>query len=291
MRINYILRSLTAEGRRNVFRGLPLWRERVRKRTHWLKTHDMEPRTEDVLACPDLATISTVSDAGYLHDGILTMHNGIKVVSGSYSGDPMTRLLQRTKGIHEPQEEKVFAQVLKHLQPKSSMLELGAWWGFYSMWFKKELPESEIHLIEPFKENLEFGKKNLALNGMQAKFHQAFIASESNILPDATPSVNIDDALQLFQIDHLSILHCDIQGHELAMLGGAQKSLEKRMIDYFFISTHCTNLHYSCLDILREANYEIIAHADMLDTYSFDGLIAARRRELRGCPPVKISTR
>jgi hypothetical protein len=224
-------------------------------------------------------------------NGILTMHNGLKVLAGSYSGDPMTRLLQRTQGIHEPQEEKVFAQVLKHLAPQSSMLELGAWWGFYSMWFQKELPKSHLYLIEPVQDNLEFGKKNLALNGMQATFHHAFIASESSAPSAGIPSISIDDALKLFQLHHLTILHCDIQGYEFAMLEGASNSLERRAIDYFFISTHTTNLHYACLDRLRQADYEILAQADMLDTYSFDGLIAARRRELQGCTPVSIARR
>lgn len=290
-RLNYIHRSLTGEGKRSLLQGIPLWRARVHKRNHWLATSDMGPRTRDVLSCPDLKSIPTVPDAGQLQDGILTMHNGLKVLAGSYSGDPMTQLLHQTKGIHEPQEEKVFAQVLKHLPPRSSMLELGAWWGFYSMWFKKEIPDANLYLIEPFQENLEFGKKNLALNRMQASFLQAFIGAASANPTGATPSISIDDALTQFQLNHLTILHCDIQGHELAMLQGAAQSLQKRCIDYFFISTHTTNLHYACLDTLRSANYQILAHADMLDTYSFDGLIAARRSELPGCPPVPIATR
>ncbi len=289
-RLNYIRRSLTAEGKRTILQGIPLWRARVHKRNHWLETSDMEPRTRDVLSCPDLESIPTVPRAGQLQDGVLTMHNGLKVLAGSYSGDPMTQLLHQTKGIHEPQEEKVFAQVLKHLPPRSSMLELGAWWGFYSMWFKKEVPDADLYLIEPFQENLEFGKRNLALNGMQAAFLQAFIGTSSSTT-GKIPSITIDDALARFQIDYLTILHCDIQGHELAMLKGATRSLQRRCIDYFFISTHTTNLHYACLDALRSADYLILAHADMLDTYSFDGLIAARRSELQGCPAVPIATR
>lgn len=289
-RLNYILRSLTAEGKRSILQGIPLWRARVHKRNHWLATSDMEPRTRDILSCPDLEFIPTVPEAGQLEDGILTMHNGLKVLAGSYSGDPMTQLLHQTKGIHEPQEEKVFAQVLKHLPPGSSMLELGAWWGFYSMWFKKEVFDADLYLIEPFRDNLDFGKKNLALNGMHACFLQAFIGATSSNT-DKTPSISIDDALARFQLDHLTILHCDIQGHELAMLQGAKQSLRKRCIDYFFISTHSTNLHYSCLDTLRSTDYHILAHADMLNTYSFDGLIVARRSELPGCPVVPIATR
>jgi hypothetical protein len=290
-RMNYILRSLTAGGTRNIFKGFRLWRERVRKRNNWLQTHDMELRIQDVLSCPDLASIPIVPEAGKIHDGILTMHNGLKVISGSYSGDAMTRLLQRTKGIHEPQEEKVFAEVLKHISEGSSILELGAWWGFYSMWFKKEVPYANLYLIEPSEENLKFGVQNIELNDMSAQFFQAFIGNRSEPSPNATSTISIDDAFQTLKIDSLAILHCDIQGHEFAMLEGAKKSIANRLIDYFFVSTHTTNLHYACLDLLQQSQYEILAHADMLDTYSYDGFIAARRMELSGCPKVKIVTR
>jgi hypothetical protein len=290
-RIDYILRSLTAGSTRNFFKGFRLWRERVRKRNNWLQTHDMELRIQDVLSCPDLGSIPTVPEAGQIHDGILTMHNGLKVISGSYSGDAMTRLLQRTKGIHEPQEEKVFAEVLKHIPSNSSMLELGAWWGFYSMWFKKEIPEANLYLIEPSEENLKFGMRNLELNGMSARFHQAFVGSKSETPHNATSTISIDDAFLTLEIEKLAILHCDIQGHEFEMLEGAKKSINNRLIDYFFISTHTTNLHYACVDFLHQSDYEILAHADMLNTYSYDGLIAARRKELPRCPQVKIATR
>lgn len=290
-RLKYIYRSLTGEGRRSPLQGFFLWRDRVKKRQHWLATSDMEPRTQEVLACPDLQDIPTVSGAGQLLDGELLMHNGLKVLSGSYSGDPMTNLLSRTKGIHEPQEEKVFAEVLKFIPPGSAMLELGAWWGFYSMWFRKEIADGRLFLIEPFAENLAFGEKNLALNGMNATFLQAFIDSSSHQTAGQTRFINIDDAMKEFSLDRLAILHCDIQGYEAAMLKGASQSIAERKIDYLFISSHGTNLHYECLDILRSANYEILAHADMLDTYSFDGLIVGRRKELDGCPPIPVALR
>jgi hypothetical protein len=290
-RIDYILRSLTAGGTRNIFKGFRLWRERVRKRNNWIQTHDMEARIQDVLSCPDLPLIPTVPEAGQIHDGILTMHNGLKVIAGSYSGDDMTRLLQRTKGIHEPQEEKVFAEVLKYIPHNSSMLELGAWWSFYSMWFKKQIPHANLYLIEPSEENLKFGIRNLQQNGMSARFQQAFVGRKSETTYDITSTISIDDAFLTLEIEKLAILHCDIQGSEFEMLEGATKCINNRLIDYFFISSHTTNLHYACIDFLQQSKYEILAHADMLDTYSYDGFIAARRKELEGCPQVKIAKR
>jgi hypothetical protein len=37
------------------------------------------------------------------------------------------------RGVHEPLEEFVFQEVLKRLPEACAMIELGAYWGHYSM--------------------------------------------------------------------------------------------------------------------------------------------------------------
>ena len=59
------------------------------------------------------------------------------------------------------------------------------------------------------------------------------------------------------------------------MLHGAKKSIEKGIIDYIFISTHSNELHFGCLEFLKKAEFQIIAHADIDNTFSEDGLIVA----------------
>ena len=60
-----------------------------------------------------LARLPRVADAGRLSGGVQLMHNGLRVVEGSYYRWRGTRMFAATGGVHEPQEERVFAEVLK----------------------------------------------------------------------------------------------------------------------------------------------------------------------------------
>ncbi|MBI4681229.1 MAG: hypothetical protein HY753_08545 [Nitrospirae bacterium] len=92
-----------------------------------------ERRINDVLSCPDNKFIPRVNNAGSIKDGFLVMHNGIKVLPLSYSGYPMLKMLIENKGVHEPQEERVFFEILKKMPERAVMMELGCYWSFYSM--------------------------------------------------------------------------------------------------------------------------------------------------------------
>ena len=129
-------------------------RERLRALTDW------EPRIADVMACPDNNRIPRDTAAGTIRNGFLTMHNGLRVQEHGYYGWGMTALLQRNQGVHEPQEELVFSAALERLPAGSTMLECGAYWGFYSMWFKKKVPKARVWLIEPDSANIQVGKQN-----------------------------------------------------------------------------------------------------------------------------------
>ena len=59
----------------------------------------------DVMASPDNQHIPRVPNAGKVIDGCQVMHNGLRIVRGSYYGYPLTRMLKLNRGVHEPQEE------------------------------------------------------------------------------------------------------------------------------------------------------------------------------------------
>ena len=67
------------------------------------------------------------------------MHNGNIVPldgAGAYYGQ-FIQLLVLNRGVHEPFEEYAFQELLKNLPKTPLMIELGAYWGHYSMWIKK----------------------------------------------------------------------------------------------------------------------------------------------------------
>jgi hypothetical protein len=69
------------------------------------------------------------------------LHNGVRIVAVGYYSDWMTGIIERLRGHHEPQEEVVFHEVLRHLPPMATMLELGSFKSYYSLWFKSQLGE------------------------------------------------------------------------------------------------------------------------------------------------------
>jgi FkbM family methyltransferase len=211
------------------------------------------------------------------------MHNGIKINLGSYHGQWMTELIKRLRGCHEPQEEKIFYEVLNEMPEGGVMLELGSYWAYYSLWFHLAVDRAENHMIEPNPTNIEMGKKNFAINNMEGVFTNAFIGAQSK--PEAPftdwngttvslPMVCVDDYLEQHDIRYLHILHADVQGAELDMLYGCERTIARNGIGFIFISTH-DDKHNICLDFLRERNFRIIAEHTIEESYSADGLIVA----------------
>lgn len=252
-----------------------LWRKLVacrRKRTsrrHW------DERTKDVLACPDNARLTRVADAGKVVDGYQIMHNGIKVVVDGYYGDGITRMLTANRGCHEPQEEVIFEAVLRELPSGSTMLEAGAYWGFYSMWFCQAVKQPKVFLIEPDRANLVVGQRNFALNHCSGNFTHAYIGDRPGSHPDGTSVVSVESFLADQGLSQLAVLHADVQGFEVQMLRGARHLLEARCLDYLFLSTHSGKLHGQCAQFLRESGYRVLVSLDLEESYSVDGLLVA----------------
>ena len=252
-------------------------------RRHW------KMRIDDVMNCPDNSLIPRVHNAGSTNYGFLIMHNGIKIIKGSYYGVGMRLLLKCNQGVHEPQEERLFMEVLKYMPEEAVMIELGSYWGFYSMWFQKEVKRASCFLVEPELRNLEFGRENFSFSGMKGCFRQGFVGAASGRNENEIPIVCVDDFVIENKIGHINILHADIQSAEHDMLLGTRKTFESKKVDYVFISTHTNELHDKCLSFLKDHGFEILADADLNESYSIDGIIAARRSDLEGLKPLNIS--
>lgn len=248
-----------------------------------------EIRIQDVVAAPDNKHIPRVDYAGQIIDGYLIMHNGIKVVPGSYYGEGMRSMLEKNGGVHEPQEEYAFMQVLKHMPEGAIMLELGAYWGFYSMWFHKMVNNPRCLLVEPQINNLRNGKKNFAVNNFKGEFIRGNIGAVSENKHFGAPLLTVDKIVKENKLKHIHILHADIQGYELDMLKGASNTIEEQRIDYIFISSHSDNLHRDCISLLKNRGFSILAEANLEESYSCDGLIVARRSDIEGIESISIS--
>lgn len=250
-----------------------------------------EDRTKIALSSSDNKYIPRHPNAGTIQGNYLIMHNGLKVDPLSYYGLPPLKLLLDNKGVHEPQEERVFQEVLKTIKPNAVMIELGSYWSFYSMWFNSVVKNAQCFMIEAELPNIIFGKKNFRINKMEGTFYQAFLGDRTFITHKGQRCITIDDFVKIKKIGFIDMLHSDIQGYEYKMLQGAKETFNAKKVGYVFISTHTNKIHNDCLAFLKEYNFTIIADANIDESFSADGLIAAKAPYYEGVEKVEISMR
>lgn len=230
---------------------------------------DFPSRWREIISDPLNLLIEKNPLAGFVRDKQVYLHNGNRVPidgQGAYYG-AFSYVLVYNRGVHEPLEEYVFQELLKLLPESPTMLELGAYWGHYSMWLKNRRPAASVHLIEPELQNLQAGMANFKLNNFTGVFVQAFVGKGH---------FSVDDYLQANGIEKLDILHADIQGFEVEMLDDCARALQQQSIDYIFISTHSNPLHEEVLQRLKLFNYRIEISSDFdHQTTSYDGFIFA----------------
>jgi FkbM family methyltransferase len=230
------------------------------------------------------------------------MHNGLWVVADGYYGPWMTELIAALEGHHEPQEERVFYEVLPHLRQAPVMLELGAYWSYYSMWLKLARPDARVLLVEPDLRNLAVGLRNFQRNGLEGTFIPGFIGAEERgpqprripgetELQTVVPTFTVDQLRVLADLDRIDLLHADIQKAELDMLHGAANILRRRQVDFLFISTHSDELHRACWCYLEGLGYELIVEHAKHESFSNDGLIVAVRSDAPSRPTPTITRR
>jgi hypothetical protein len=236
---------------------------------------DFVGRFREIISDPLNLLIRRVPNAGVVEDGQVCLHNGLKVPfngPGSYYGD-FSQVLSINRGVHEPLEEYVFQQVTSALPTAPIMLELGAYWGHYSMWLKQARPDATVYLVEPEAENIEAGKANFLRNGMAGEFIQDFVGRGH---------FQVDRFMRERGVDHLDVLHSDIQGYEMEMLEACTDLLKQRKITYAFVSTHSQQLHDDVMRVFRSFGYRVEVAADFdEETTSYDGFVFASSPETR----------
>jgi hypothetical protein len=256
---------------------------------------DNAARTEMTVNCRDCDAIPKVQDAGKVVqiDGntIQIMHNGVRVVAGGYYGDWMTDIITRLRGHHEPQEEAVFHEVLKHITPQATMLELGGFWSYYSLWFKSQHSALRTsYVVEPDPSHIAIGRANAALNGQDIGFVQGCMgAAEIAAVSFRTetsgelriPQLSVPGFLHDRNITRLDLLHCDTQGAETGIVHSCEALLRDRTIQFGIFSTHSHHIsgdpltHQRCLAMLQDFGGRILTEHDVHESFSGDGLIAA----------------
>jgi len=251
-------------------------------------------------SCRDCDEIPKVELAGQIlsRNDILwqVMFNCLEVKYGGYYGEWMAEIICKLQGHHEPQEELVFHRVLKRLGPDSTMIELGCFWAFYSLWFARSISRSRVVLSEPDPAHLELAKVNFAHNSLteSATFSQACagfdrqhsIHLESKGEIQSVQGKSVATLMKENDLEYLDILHIDVQGAECDVLESIQRQFVADKIRFIFVSTHHHLIsgdpltHERCLHQLLSIGANIICEHTVEESFSGDGLIVASLSDL-----------
>jgi hypothetical protein len=232
---------------------------------------DIQGRHREILSDPVNLLIERDPMAGVVLGDLVKLHTGILVpASGSesyYGQERLSEILTLNRGVHEPLEEFAFQEAVKVIGSSPVMLELGAYWGHYSMWLKKFRPNSDVYLVEPDPAHLRIGTDNFRRNELKGTFISAMVGKGH---------FEVDQFIKERGLDHLDILHADIEGAEVSMLEGCERSLGEAKITYCFIATHSQELHSQVSNKLQSAGFRIEASADFdKETTSWEGFVFA----------------
>jgi FkbM family methyltransferase len=255
---------------------------------------DEQARIRMTLSCHDSDAIAKVPGAGEVHDGpggrYQLMHNGVRIAEHCYGGPWTTELIRRLRGHHEPQEELVFHEVMQRAAPATTMVELGCFWSYYSLWFDRSVPDARLLLLEPVLEHLEAGRRNFALNEAAGTFVQALVGARSDSgtrmlgedkVVRQIPTLSVDDLVREHGVERVELLLIDVQGAELDALKGAQDLIAGNGLRFVFVSTHhhlMSNdplMHQKCVRFLEDRGAHIIARHNVIESFSGDGLVVA----------------
>jgi hypothetical protein len=253
-------------------------------------------RTIMTIGCRDCDPIPKVPEAGRIVAGeagpVQIMHNGLRVKAGGYYGDWMAQVIRGLRGHHEPQEELLFHALLPYARHDTLMVELGAFWSYYSLWYLHEVPGSRTLGVEPDPEHLDVGRFNGGLNGFshRMRFHQAWVggegeremtaAVESDGQPRTLPCVDMGAVLALAGGD-IEMLHVDAQGAELPFIRSMAAADGPRRVRFVVVSTHHESIsgspstHADCVEALTGLGAHVLCEHAVGESFSGDGLIVA----------------
>jgi len=184
--------------------------------------------------------------------------------------------------------EKFFRYIVDNASPV--ILDVGAHRGESVLFFKEIFPESRIYSFEPDPENFLLLKKTcsqikhlkeecIAINKAVCEkvgdviFYRQGIshlgglspinksskdslgyAKEASNLSISVESITLDQFAQEFAVSQVDILKIDVQGHEVDVLKGAQKILEK---------TLCCTVEVSFYDFYEQKSSLLLVEEEM----------------------------
>lgn len=203
-------------------------------------------------------------------------------------------------GHYEAQETQMVKKILKQLPENSTVFDVGANIGWYSIMLKKCFPKLNVYSFEPAPENFHRLKRNFKLNNLDQNnlnnlgfysekgkidFHfnpeRTEASSIKNILDQSFETIQVDmDKMDLWvknnAVKRLDFIKCDVEGAELFVYKGGIECIKtnKPVIMSEMLRKWSAKFNYHPNDIIQlfeEIGYEcyVIADNGMLKRFGY----------------------
>ncbi len=234
-------------------------------------------------------------------------YDGLKILSGINTHPGSGNVFQ-----HE-HEIRLFKSIIEDVDPNNPvMIEIGSFWGLWSLLFRKKFENGKNILIELGKRQLYVGLRNFYNNRFDCAFyHGGFNVEDSQTFENrkfdieydtyADADVNIDNLISSDEelrgyfecmemtgknlefekiitenkIDEISLLHMDIQGSELNLIRDIRSYLKSKKIINLVVATHSSQIHEEIINILKSYEYKILIESEY-GSIGGDGYIYAK---------------
>jgi FkbM family methyltransferase len=191
-------------------------------------------------------------------------------------------------GSYEFAKQRLFS---KAVAPGDVVFDVGANVGFYTLLAAIRAGSAgRVYAFEPLPRNLEFLRRNLALNRIgNVTVLEAAVATLPGVVTFdvgggpclgrvdaagtlAVRAVGIDALVSSEALPPPSVIKMDIEGGEVAALEGARNTLALHQ-PRIFLATHGTTAHRACCSLLESVGYELrsLDHRSVAET---DELVA-----------------
>jgi FkbM family methyltransferase len=185
------------------------------------------------------------------------------------------------------------------------IFDVGGNIGILSLFFAQKVPKGQVHAFEPTHFALKKFKRNVGLNPSlldRITLNHCFVSSKSETAPAITafsswrvdglsaaegpihevhkgeamdtsgvPSVTIDEYCERNQIEKLSLIKIDTDGHEIDVLRGARKSIMK--FKPFIVFELCGYL-------MEERNLTIDDYTDFFESVQYKMYDETKKNEI-----------
>jgi len=198
--------------------------------------------------------------------------------------------------------EPEYALVDRLAPDDAVFLDVGSGIGTYSL-IAGRRRGAQVHLFEPVAENVATIHRNLAVNGIHdaqvnpvvvsdrcgsadlERGENLYVTRVARVYGSATrgevPAITLDQYLADHAIDHVDFLKVDVEGHEGAVLAGAERALREQTIGILVLEAGSS--YERCRELLAASGYLLCFYRER--QHALVEMTDAEHQQVLACRP------